>query len=254
MNKETATRPVLLVTGGSRGIGREICIRAAEAGWDIAFTYVRDKQSAFDAVTAIEATGAQGAAFQADVAAQREVRNAFAAAMDRFGRLDGLVNNAGVIGPLRAIGEADEDHLLSVFKTNVFSVFYCTCEAVRRMSTDNGGTGGVIVNVSSAAARHGGLPKESHYAASKGAVDSFTLAMSKELGPQGIRINAIRPGIISTAIHEVHGGEDTIKQLGASTPLGRAGSPGEVAAAVIFLLGASASYLHGALLDVAGGR
>ena len=224
MRSESASRPVVFVTGGGRGAGREICIRAGEAGWDVAFTYLRDKQAAFDTVTAIEATGAQGAAFQADVSVQREVRNAFSAAVDRFGRLDGLVNNAGVTGPSRLIGDVDEAHLCSVFKTNVFGVFYCTGEAVRRMSAETGGSGGTIVNISSAAARHGGAAKESHYAASKGAIDSFTLAMAKELGPQGIRVNAVRPG-----------------------------TPGEVAAVVLFLLGPSASYLHGALLDLGGG-
>lgn len=254
MGAEAAARPVLLVTGGSRGIGREICVRAGEAGWDVAFTYLRDKQAAFETVTAIEATGAQGAAFQADVAVQRDVRDVFAAAVDRLGKIDGLVNNAGIIGGLRSVAEADDALLLQVFRTNVFGTIYCTGEAARRMSTEAGGSGGVIVNISSAAARHGGLPKESHYAAAKGAVDSFTVAMAKELAPQGIRVNAVRPGIIATAIHEAHGGDEAVRRLGAGTPLGRAGTAHEVATTVIFLLGAAASYVHGALLDVAGGR
>lgn len=251
---ESAARPVLLVTGGGRGIGREICISAGEGGWDVAFTYLRDKQAAFETVTAIEATGAQGAAFQADVAVQREVRDVFAAVVDRYGRLDALVNNAGIIGGARCVAEADETLLLQVFRTNVYGTILCTAEAARRMSTDSGGSGGVIVNISSAAARHGGLPNESHYAAAKGAVDSFTIAMSKELAPQGIRVNAVRPGIIATSIHEAHGGDDAVRRLGAGTSLGRAGTAREVATAVVFLLGAGASYVHGALLDVTGGR
>jgi NAD(P)-dependent dehydrogenase (short-subunit alcohol dehydrogenase family) len=250
---ETAPR-VVLVTGGSRGIGRAVALCAAAAGWDVAFTYRSEQRAAFDTVSEIESGGQCAVAIRANVGSQPEVREAFAAVIDRFGRIDAVVNNAGIIGGQRAIFDVDEAHLLEAFRTNVFGVFYCVAEAARRMSTQRGGRGGAIVNISSAAARHGGMPSESHYAATKGAIDSLTVALAKELAPHGIRVNAVRPGVIATAMHDVHGGEETIRRIAPTIPLGRAGTAMEVAAAVVFLMSGQSSYVHGAVLDVSGGR
>jgi NAD(P)-dependent dehydrogenase (short-subunit alcohol dehydrogenase family) len=247
-------RPVLFVSGGSRGIGRSVIMKAVSDGYDVAFTYNLGRREAEAIVADVAAAGAEALALKADVSRQDEVNAAFAAAFERFGRLDGLVNNAAIIGGMRTILEADPDHLASVFSVNVLGAFYCASAASARMSTLRGGMGGAIVNISSAAARHGGLPNEAHYAASKGALDSMTLALAKELPQHGIRINAVRPGIIRTEIHQAHGGEATVETVGASVPLGRPGEPDEVAEVVLFLLGAKSSYVNGAILDVSGGR
>ena len=182
------------------------------------------------------------------------MRDTFAAVVDRFGRIDGLVNNAGGIGSPRPITMMTEADLLDVFRPNVFGTFYCVREAVRWMSTQHGREGGVIVNVSSAAAHHGGMPDESHYAATKGDTDSLTIALAKELARHGIRVNAVRPGLIDTAIHDIHGGEETIRRIAPTIPLARAGTPGEAADAVLYLLSPQSTYVHGAILDVTGGR
>ena len=254
MNARDLAPQVVLVTGGSRGIGRAVALRAAAAGWNVAFTYRSDQAAAFQTVSEIEARGGLAVAIRADVGNQREVRDAFAGVMDRFGRLDAVVNNAGVIGGQRAIADVDEEQLLAVFRPNVFGTFYCAAEAVRRMSLLRGGRGGVIINISSAAARHGGMPNESHYAASKGALDSLTVALAKELAPHGIRVNAVRPGLIATSIHDAHGGEETLRRIAPTVPLGRAGTVEEVASTVVFLMSGESSYVHGAVLDVSGGR
>lgn len=241
-----------MVTGGSRGIGRAVCLAAAEAGWDVAFTYRSDSRAAFDTVAAIKAAGAEGAAFQADLGQQYQVREAFAGAWDRFRRLDALVNNAGVLTVAQPVTELDEGLLLDSFRVNVFGLFYATAEAVRLMSTARG-QGGVIVNLSSAAARTGGMPHASPYAACKGAVDSFTLAMARELAPQGIRVNAVRPGMIATEMHGA-GGLEALGRQAAAVPLQRIGTAEEVASVVMFLLDPASSYMHGTLVDVTGGR
>jgi NAD(P)-dependent dehydrogenase (short-subunit alcohol dehydrogenase family) len=254
MSIRNADRPVVVVTGGSRGIGRAVSLRAAEAGWNVALTYKSQEEEARATVAEIEAQGGHAAAFRADVGLQREVRHAFAGALQYFGRIDALVNNAGIGGIPRSISDMDESHLLDIFRTNVFGAFYCAGEAAKHMSTQTGGRGGVIVNVSSAAARHGGWAQESPYASSKGALDSFTLSLAKELAPQGIRVNAVRPGVIDTTIHECHGGEEAIRRVAPTIPLGRAGTAEEAAAVVLFLLSDQSSYVHGAIFDVSGGR
>ncbi|WP_210497334.1 SDR family oxidoreductase [Microvirga antarctica] len=254
MNAKSKEFPVLMVTGGNRGIGRAVALAAAAARYRIAFTYRSDQQAAEKTVAAIESLGSEAIAVYADVARQDDVRAAFASAKERFGRLDALVNNAGIIGEPRSIIDVDEQHLDLVFRTNVFGAFYCVAEAVRQMSKQAGGEGGVIVNVSSAAARHGGMPQEAHYASSKGAIDSLTLSLAKELAPMGIRVNAIRPGLIDTAIHSIHGGDEAIRRMAPTVPLGRAGTAQEVADTVLFLLQDKSSYIHGALIDISGGR
>lgn len=246
--------PVAVVTGGSRGIGRAVAVTLARQGWDVCFTYVRDAAAAQATTASIEAHGRRGLAVQADVAVREDVRRLFKNVHAELGRLDSLVNNAGIIGEPRSILDVEDEHLTAVFRANVLGSFFCVGEAARLMSKQRGGRGGTIVNMSSAAARHGGMPNEAHYAASKGAIDSFTLALAKELPPHGIRVNGVRPGLIATEIHEAHGGQELVNRVGPTVPLGRAGSTEEVAEVVAFLAGPLSSYMHGALVDISGGR
>jgi NAD(P)-dependent dehydrogenase (short-subunit alcohol dehydrogenase family) len=250
----TSKRPIAVITGGSRGIGRAVAVALARQGWDISLSYVSDAAAAAETVAQVQAAGGQALAVRADMASREDIRQLFADTMKTFGQLDALINNAGVVGQPRSILDADDEHLTAVFRTNVLGSFFCASEAARLMSTQRGGKGGSIVNMSSAAARHGGMPQEAHYAASKGAIDSFTLALSKELPPHGIRVNAVRPGLINTQIHDIHGGQDLISKVGPTVPLGRAGQAEEVAEVVAFLAGPLSSYVHGTLVDVSGGR
>ena len=245
---------VMLVTGASRGIGAAVARAAARAGYRVGVNFHRSADAAREVVDAIRASGGEAVALQADVGRLGEVERLFAALDDAFGRLDVLVNNAGILAKFR-VDELDEAQLADVFRSNVYSACYCSREAVRRMSTRHGGRGGSIVNMSSVASRLGGLGGGAAYAASKGAIDSFTLALAKEVGGEGIRVNALRPGLIATDIHQVHGGLDQMETLAkTAVPLGRSGSADEVAAAVLWLASGAASYVHGAVVDVAGGR
>ena len=247
-------KPTALITGGSRGIGRATGVALAKQGWNIGFSYVSNHAAAQETITLIEAAGGQALAVRTNVANREDIKEFFSSALKTFGRLDALVNNAGIVGEPRSIFDADDTHLTDVFRTNVLSYFFCASEAARLMSTERGGKGGSIVNMSSAAARHGGMPSEAHYAASKGAIDSFTFALAKELAPHGIRVNAVRPGLINTTIHEAHGGQALINKIGPTVPLGRAGTAEEVAEVIAFLAGPLSSYVHGTLVDVSGGR
>jgi NAD(P)-dependent dehydrogenase (short-subunit alcohol dehydrogenase family) len=253
MTSNTGPRAAI-VTGGSRGIGRAVAIALARQGWDVCISYMSNEAAAQETLAAIRQAGRKALAVKADVASREDTRRLFAETKKAFGRLDGLVNNAGVVGGLRSIFDADEEHLRGVFDANVLGCFYCAGEAATAMSTQKGGSGGTIVNMSSAASRTGGMPQEAHYAASKGAVDSLTLALAKELAPHGIRVNAVRPGLIDTEIHEAHGGQATLAKLAPSVPLARVGTVDEVAEVVAFLCGPLSSYMHGALVDVSGGR
>jgi NAD(P)-dependent dehydrogenase (short-subunit alcohol dehydrogenase family) len=254
MNKVNQPTPVAVVTGGSRGIGRAVAVALAKQGWNVCFSYVANAAAAEETAASVNAAGGRALAVKADVANREDIQGLFATAFKEFGRIDALVNNAGIVGEPRSILDADDAHLTAVFRTNVLGSFFCVSEAARLMSTQRGGHGGTIVNMSSAAARHGGMPNEAHYAASKGAIDSFTLALAKELAPHGIRVNAVRPGLISTEIHEAHGGQDLVNRIGPTAPIGRAGTAEEVAEVVAFLCGPLSSYVHGALVDVTGGR
>jgi NAD(P)-dependent dehydrogenase (short-subunit alcohol dehydrogenase family) len=246
--------PVAVITGGSRGIGRAVAVALAQQGWDIAFSYLSNEAAAQETAALVQGAGRRALAVRADVADRAQIQQLFEASDREFGRLDALVNNAGVVGEPRSILDVDDAHLTAVFRANVLGSFFCVSEAARRMSTQREGSGGTIVNMSSAAARHGGMPNEAHYAASKGAIDSFTLALAKELAPHGIRVNAVRPGLIDTEIHEAHGGQELVRKIGPTVPLGRAGSADEVAQVVAFLCGPLSAYMHGALVDVSGGR
>ena len=245
---------VMLVTGASRGIGAQIALLAGRSGYKVGVNYLRSETAAQAVVTQIRNAGGEAVALQADVGQQAEVVAMFKRLDDTLGTVDVLVNNAGVLAMFR-VDTADETNVLDLFRANVFSVFFCSREAIRRMSTAHGGKGGVIVNMSSVAARLGGLGGGSAYAASKAAIDTFNLALAKEVGGEGIRVNAIRPGLISTEIHDLHGGIARMEQMAkAAVPLGRAGSPAEVAEVALWLASDAASYVHGSIVDVAGGR
>jgi NAD(P)-dependent dehydrogenase (short-subunit alcohol dehydrogenase family) len=244
----------VLITGGSRGIGRASARLLGARGWSVGVNYARDVAAAQEAVAEVERGGGRAVAIEGDVANEADVIAMFDAVEQTFGRLDALVNNAGIVAPSSQLADMDLARLKRIFDVNVLGAYLCAREAARRMSTDRGGAGGVIVNVSSAASRLGSPNEYVDYAGSKGAVDTMTLGLAKELGPQGVRVNAVRPGLIDTEIHASGGKPGRAAQLGASTPLGRPGSAGEVAESIVWLLSDAASYVTGALLDVSGGR
>jgi NAD(P)-dependent dehydrogenase (short-subunit alcohol dehydrogenase family) len=245
---------VMVVTGGSRGIGAAIAQLAGASGYSVAVNYVRNAAAAESVVAAIGKAGGKAVALQADVGRQDQVERLFAEVDAKLGKLDVLVNNAGVLGNCR-VEDMDEATVESMYRANVFSMYFCSRAAVRRLSTRHGGKGGAIVNLSSVASRLGGLAGGSHYAATKGAIDTFTLALAKEVGTESIRVNAVRPGLIETEMHEVHGGVERMKQLAkGAVPIGRHGTAEEVARAVLWLASEEASYVHGAVIDVSGGR
>jgi len=245
---------VMIVTGASRGIGAAIAKRAARQGYAVCVNYANSKADAEKVVADITVAGGKAVAVQADVSRDAEVVRLFREVDEKLGRVDALVNNAGVIVRMCRADEMSEEILQKVFAANTFSAFYCTREALKRMSTKHGGKGGTIVMISSAAARHGGLPEETHYAASKGALDSMVAGLCKEVGLEGVRVVGVRPGLITTEIHNAHGGQALLDKAGPTVPIGRAGTPDEVAEAVVWLAGDSASYVHGAVIDVSGGR
>lgn len=247
-------RKNILITGASRGIGQAIARLAAQQGWGIGLNYHRSEQEALTLAEELRQMGAQVVCLQADVSQQTQVQHMFREFDQALGPLHALINNAGVLASF-LITEVDESKLTQLYGANVFSAYYCAREAVLRMSTAQGGTGGAIVNMSSVASRLGGLSGGSAYAGSKGALDSFNLALAKEVGTQGIRVNAIRPGLIATEIHNVHGGIGQMQALAkTAVPLGRSGTAEEVAKVAMWLAGDDASYVHGTIVDVAGGR
>jgi NAD(P)-dependent dehydrogenase (short-subunit alcohol dehydrogenase family) len=247
-------KQVLLVTGGSQGIGAATVRLAARRGYQVAFSY-RSSIAAAEALVA-EVTQAGGVArgFQADAGDDAATIALFQAIDAAFGPVTALVNNAGITGKVGGIAAIASATLDEVMRININGVFLATREAIARMATDCGGAGGAIVNVSSIAAWLGGPNDWVHYAASKGAVDSFTIGAAKELAPRGIRVNAVNPGLIDTEIHAKAGLGDRLAKLGATVPMGRVGTADEVAQAIVWLLSDEASYVTGALLPVSGGR
>lgn len=247
-------RPVLLVTGGSRGIGAAVVRGAVARGWAVAFSWREREAAARALVEELGAAEAEIFAHRADVAVEAEVLALFAAVDARFGRLDGLVNNAGLLERQARVEHMDAARLQRVLGANVVGSFLCAREAVRRLSTRHGGRGGAIVNLSSRAARLGAANEYVDYAAAKAAVDTLTLGLAREVGGEGIRVNAVAPGLIDTEIHASGGEPGRIARLQSGVPLGRGGQPEEVAEAVLWLLSEAASYVTGSVLDVAGGR
>ncbi|MBN9072505.1 MAG: SDR family oxidoreductase [Rhizobiales bacterium] len=245
---------VLLVTGGSRGIGAAVVRLAAERGWRVALSYVSNRSAAETVVREAERAGSEALAVQADVGSEADIMRLFETVDRRFGRLDGLVNNAGIVAAKARVDEMGVERLERMMRVNVIGSILCAREAIRRMSTVHGGRGGVIVNLSSRAAVLGGPGEYADYAASKGAIDTFTIGLAREVGGEGIRVNAVRPGLIDTEIHASSGQTDRLERLRGSVPMQRAGEADEVATAVLWLLSDEASYTTGALLDVGGGR
>lgn len=253
-DKALDTGKVMLVTGGSRGIGAATALLAARQGYAVAVNYASHSLAADEVVRQIRAEGGQAMAVQADVADEAQVLAMFARVDARFGHLDALVNNAGVVDVSARVDQMDVARLRRMFDINVIGSFLCAREAVRRMSTRHGGRGGAIVNVSSAAARLGSPGQYVDYAAAKGAIDTFTLGLAKEVAAEGIRVNAVRPGLIETDIHASGGLPDRVRELAHQVPMQRGGSADEVAQAILWLLSDASSYTTMALLDVSGGR
>jgi NAD(P)-dependent dehydrogenase (short-subunit alcohol dehydrogenase family) len=244
---------VLLVTGGSRGIGAAVVARAAAAGWSVCLTYREDVSAADHVVARARDVGVDARAVRADVAAEADVEAAFAAA-DAMGPLGGVVVNAGVVVPKSRVDAMSAARVAGMLAVNVVGAVVSCREAVRRLSTAHGGPGGSVVLVSSAASRLGSPGEYVDYAASKAAVDTLGLGLAREVAEEGVRVNVVRPGIIDTELHAAGGQPDRVARVGPSVPVGRAGTADEVAAAVVWLLGAEASYCTGSVLDVAGGR
>ena len=245
---------VMLITGASRGIGAATARLAAAQGYALCLNYHRQQTAAEALVSEITQMGGQAIAVQADVADESQVLQLFARLDQHFGRLDVLVNNAGMLEIQMCLEQMDLARWQRVFGTNVFGSFLCCREAIKRMSTRQAGSGGAIVNLSSAAARLGAPGEYIDYAAAKGAIDSMTLGLAKEVAAEGIRVNAVRPGVIVTEIHASGGEPERVVRVSQSVPMGRGGQASEVAEAILWLASEQASYTSGALLDVSGGR
>ncbi len=246
--------PIALVTGGSRGIGAATCLLAAKRGFAVAVNYAANATAANAVVAQIHASGGKAIAVQGDVALEADILRMFNTVDEQLGRLTALVNNAGVVDVASRVEAMSAARLKRMFDINIVGSFLCAREAVLRMSTKHGGAGGAIVNLSSAAARLGGGGQYVDYAASKGAIDTFTTGLAKELATEGIRVNAVRPGIIDTEIHASGGQPDRARQLAPLVPMQRPGSSAEVAEAIVWLMTDASSYCTGTFIDVAGGR
>ncbi len=246
--------PVLIVTGGSRGIGAAISRQAAHAGYAVAVNYARDQSAAEALVDDIVVHGGQAIAVKGDVSVEADVVALFEQAERAFGAVTALVNNAGIVGGVCRVADLSAEVLTRVLAVNVAGVVLPAREAVRRMSTERGGSGGAIVNVSSIAARLGSGGEYVHYAMTKGAVDAFTRGLAREVAREGIRVNAVAPGMIDTEIHAAAGGAARLERVLPTIPIGRIGKPEEVAEAVLWLLSPAASYTTGSILEVGGGR
>ncbi|MCK8781278.1 SDR family oxidoreductase [Rhizobium sp. NTR19] len=246
--------PVMLVTGGSRGIGAAVCLLAARNGWRVAVNYASNAQAAEAVVEKIKAAGGDATAIKGDVGNAADIDAMFAAVDRHFGRLDALVNNAGIVDMPQRVDEMSVERLERMMRINVTGSILCAGHAVRRMSTKHGGKGGAIVNISSMAAIIGSPAQYVDYAASKGAIDTLTVGLSREVAAEGVRVNAIRPGVIETDIHASGGLPDRARDMAPNIPMQRPGQAQEVADAVLYLLSPGASYITGAILNVSGGR
>lgn len=247
-------KKLILITGGGRGIGAACALQAAELGYEVCINYRSDAQSAAGIVDAIGSRGGSAFAIQADVSDEQQVERMFQSIDDRHGRLDALVNNAGVLSQQMRLEQMSAARMQRIFGTNAIGSLLCAREAVRRMSTHRGGHGGGIVNVSSRAAVLGGPGEYIDYAASKAAMDALTVGLSKEVAQEGIRVNGVRPGLIHTEMHASGGEPGRVERLAVSVPMARGGQSAEVAQAVLWLLSDAASYITGTIIDVAGGR
>ncbi|WP_413463361.1 SDR family oxidoreductase [Acidovorax radicis] len=245
---------IALITGASRGIGAATALLAAKNGWAVAVNYLANEAAAQAVVDDIRAGGGTAIAVQADVANEAEILAMFQAVDTQLGRISALVNNAGVVDVTARVDEMGTERLRRMFDTNVIGSIVCAREAVRRMSTRHGGSGGAIVNVSSAASRLGSAHQYVDYAAAKGAIDTFTIGLAREVAAEGIRVNAVRPGLIETDIHASGGLPDRVRDLAHQVPMQRGGTASEVAEAIVWLMSPAASYTTATLMDVSGGR
>jgi NAD(P)-dependent dehydrogenase (short-subunit alcohol dehydrogenase family) len=249
-----ASNGTLIVTGASRGIGAAIAKLASERGFSIAVNFATGKPEARAIAEQIIAAGGRACAIQADVAREEDVVRLFETAERELGPIKALVNNAAITGGFARVDSVSATTLTQVMAVNVTGAILCAREAVRRMSTRHGGTGGVIVNISSRAAKTGSAGEWVHYAASKGAIDSFTIGLAREVATEGIRVNAVAPGLIDTGLHAANGAPDRLERLAATIPMHRSGTPLEVAEGVLWLLSPAAAYTTGAILEIGGGR
>lgn len=245
---------VVVVTGGGRGIGAATCLALVDRGVDVCVGYTRDAESALAVVEKCRARGRRAIAVRADVSVEDEVESLFRTVDEELGVLTGLVNNAGIVAAKARVDEMSAERVSRMMAVNVTGAFLCSREAVRRMSTSTGGTGGAVVNISSAASRLGSPGEYVDYAASKAAVDTLTIGLAREVAAEGIRVNAIRPGLIDTSIHASGGQPDRAERLRPMIPAQRVGDPGEVASVAAWLCTEAPDYLTGALIDVSGGR
>lgn len=247
----------LLITGASRGIGAATAVMAAQRGWDVAVNYTRDATAAEAVAAQVRAAGRRAFTVQADVGDEAQVLAMFERCDREWGPsggLGGLINNAGVVDVAARVDEMSRARIERMFAINVFGTMYCAREAVKRMSTKHGGAGGSIVNLSSVASKLGSPAQYVDYAAAKGAIDVFTLGLAREVATEGVRVNAIRPGIIDTDIHASGGQPERARQLAPQIPMQRPGTADEIAAMVLWLLSDEASYTTGAVIDITGGR
>lgn len=252
--KNRRNKKTILVTGGSRGIGAATVSLAATHGYNVCFNYHRNRAAAQNLAEKIETSGGKAITFSGNISCEAEVIRWFGVIDEEFGSIDALVNNAGILERKARTDEMCLDRWKRVFVVNTFGTFLCSREAVRRMSSRYGGKGGAIVNVSSKAATLGGAFEFVDYGASKGAIDTMTLGMAKEVATEGIRINGVRPGLIDTEIHANVGVPNRVKQLQVNVPMGRGGTAEEVANVILWLLSDAASYVTGTIIDVSGGR
>jgi len=253
MNGGSQSTRVVIITGGSRGIGRATALAAAKRGWRVVIGYATNKVAADDVVAKIEASNGKALAVKCDVGVEADILALFKAA-DSLGPLGALVNNAGIVGQTARVEDLTADRINHMLRVNVTGSFLCAREAVKRMSTRHGGKGGVIVNLSSVAATLGSANTYVDYAASKGAIDTFTLGLSNEVAAEGIRVAGIRPGLIDTEIHASGGDPDRHHRLSKTVPMQRVGTADEIANAIVWLMSDEASYVTGTTLNVSGGR
>ena len=245
---------VVVVTGGSRGIGAATAVLAAQKGYAVVVNYKSNKAAASQVVEKIAASGGRAIAVAGDVSAEADVIRLFETAISEFGQVDALVNNAGILEQHMALEDMTAERISRVLNTNVLGSLLCAREAVKHMSTENGGSGGSIVNISSIAAKLGSPNEYIDYAATKGAVDTFTIGLATEVAESGIRVNAVRPGVIYTEIHASGGEPQRVDRVKCAVPMKRGGTADEVAQAVLWLMSTDASYTTGAFIDVSGGR